>query len=140
IPDGTRSPIPKLPESPASNIQNARQSHAAPIHSRNDRPILRLQPLDASFSHGPLHNNPLPSQLRSNPSTHQTFKLEDPDSPDTLHAHYRYSLLYCIILLRPSFGASPRDRLHTSRTCSILSEVEKFAHKIQLYYLVVEFE
>src|SRR5437016_6868785 len=124
--------MPKLPESPAYDIQNARQSHPAPIHSRNDRPILRLQPLDASLSHSPLHNNPLPSQLRSNPSTHSSFKLEDPDSPDTLHAHYRYSLLYRIILLRPSFGASPRAHLHTSRTCSTLPEDENIETKNQL--------
>src|SRR5437016_14588095 len=124
--------MPKLPESPAYDIQNARQSHAAPIHSRDDRPILRLQPLDASFSHGPLHNNPLRTQLRSNPSTHSSFKLEDPDSPDTLHTHYRNSLLYRIILLRPSIGASPRARLHTSRPCSTLPEDEKIETKIQL--------
>src|SRR5207245_10688590 len=119
-------------ESPSSDIQNARHIHATPIHSRNDRPILRLHPLDASFSHGPLHNNPLPTQLRSNASTHQTFKLEDPDSPHTLHAHNRNSLLYRIILLRPSFGASPRARLHTSMPCITLPEDENLETKIQL--------
>src|SRR5207245_7045142 len=113
-------------------MYNPRHCLSAPIHTLNDRPILLHHPLDASFPHGPLHNNPLPSQLRGNPSTHQTFKLEDPDSPDTLHAHYRYSLLYCIILLRPSFGASPRARLHTSRTCSTLPEDENIETKIQL--------
>src|SRR5207244_11350652 len=95
-------------------------------------PIITLHPTHASFSHCPLHNNPLPTQLRSNPSTHSSFKLEDPDSPDTLHAHYRNSLLYCIILLRPSFGASSRARLHTSRTCSTLPEDEDIETKIQL--------
>src|SRR5438309_11414157 len=124
--------MPKLPESPASHIQHARQSHAAPIYSRNDRPILRLEPLDASLSHGPLHNNPLPTQLRSNPSTHSSFKLEDPDSPHTLHAHNRNSLLYRIILLRPSIGASPRAHLHTSRPCSTLPEDENNETKKQL--------
>src|SRR3989442_11573006 len=122
----------KLPESPDSHIQNARESHAAPIHARTGRHIPRLQPLNASITHGPLDNKPLPTQLRSNPSTHQTFKLEDPDSPHTLHAHNRNSLLYRIILLRPSIGASPRAHLHTSRTCSTLPEDENIETKNQL--------